>query len=72
MATDLFAQRQLVVASLDPTTGNVDSSNIQLLSEWQRGERNTSLVNLVHGHTLFDILFEYFLTNLLAKSDKSA
>ena len=39
MATDLFAQRQLVVASLDPTTGNVDSSNIQLLSEWQRGER---------------------------------
>ncbi|MDC4560040.1 hypothetical protein QDR54_17675 [Acinetobacter baumannii] len=56
MATDLFAQRQLVVASLDPMTGNVDSSNIQLLSEWQRGERNTSLVNLVHGHTLFDIL----------------
>lgn len=49
MATDLFAQRQLVVASLDPTTGNIDSSNIQLR---QRGERNALLVNLVHGHTL--------------------
>ena len=31
MATDLFAQRQLVVASLDPTAGNIDGSNIQLL-----------------------------------------
>lgn len=52
MATDLFVQRQLVVVSLDPTTGNIDSSNIQLLVEWQRGERNALLVNLVHGHTL--------------------
>jgi len=56
MSNDLFAQRQLVVASLDPTTGNLDNTHIQPLSEWQRGERNTSLVNLVHGHTLFDIL----------------
>lgn len=56
MSTDLFAQRQLVVASLDPTTGKVDSSNIQLLSEWQRGERNPLLVSMVHGNTLFDIL----------------
>ena len=37
MAIDLFAQRQLVVASLDPTAGNIDGSNIQS-SEWQRGD----------------------------------
>lgn len=56
MTTDLFAQRHLVVASIDPTTGDIDNRNIQPLSEWQRGERNPLLVNIVHGNTLFDIL----------------
>lgn len=53
---DLFAKRKLVVASIDPSTGLVDSENSQPLSEWNRGERNASLINLVHGNTLFDIL----------------